>query len=391
MGENEDVNVARLQKLGLNLYESKAYLALLSKGTLTAKDLGRSASIPQSRTYDVLESLTEKGFAVSTPTSPTAYAAVSPSRTLGSHYSSEKKKVQERAAKVQEEAAEELESLSEAYLALTKELPTAARGEAGAPAAEVWVIQKRENIENAMVTMIQEAKRELLRITKPPEPGSRQPFDPFYIVGMEDRRFVFDALERGVKMRWLSLSREIPSFVGLDVTEPPERRYLEDEADVTEKFYLADGKDVLLNLRDPASLGYGTVALVMRSKAASSIFREHFDKMWDRAKPLKEVLPGAKSLVEDVCSGLRELGLAKADVQLFRASAMYGATAQDELVSEVAKRKVNTADAAASIERLIQLGLMHRDPTFKLLMVENPAKIIDSIKKGSVDLGARAR
>jgi len=68
MGENESENVARLQKLGRNLYESRAYLALLNKGTLTAKSLGRSASIPQSRTYDVLESLTEKGFAVSTPT-----------------------------------------------------------------------------------------------------------------------------------------------------------------------------------------------------------------------------------------------------------------------------------------------------------------------------------
>src|SRR5438445_8502918 len=101
--------VYRHQEMGLNLSESRAYLALLAHRTLTAKGLGSIARIPHSRTYDVLVSLTEKGFAVSKPTSPATYVPVPPGRILASSYNSERKKIQEPAAKVQEEAAEKLE------------------------------------------------------------------------------------------------------------------------------------------------------------------------------------------------------------------------------------------------------------------------------------------
>jgi sugar-specific transcriptional regulator TrmB len=97
--------------MGLNLYESRAYLALLVQRTLNAKGLGNSARIPHSRTYDVLESLTEKGFTISKPTSPTTYVPVPPGRILTSCYNSERKKIQMPATKVQEEAAEKLEEL----------------------------------------------------------------------------------------------------------------------------------------------------------------------------------------------------------------------------------------------------------------------------------------
>ncbi len=387
---SESDTIARLQSLGLNLYESRAYLALVTKRTLTAKDLGHSAMIPQSRTYDILESLTEKGFAVSTPTSPTAYVPVSPARPLSSYYNSERKKIQDRAARVQEEATAELESLRDSYLTLTKELSNIITEEPRVR-EEVWVIQKRENIENAMIALIQEAKLELLRITRPPEPRRKQPFDPFYIVGMENRKFVFDALERGVRMRWLSLAREIPSFVGLEVNEPPERRYLENDDDVTEKFFLVDNREVLLNLRDPLSQAFGSVALMMRSEAAASIFLEHFETMWERAKPLRKILPRMKSLVDDVCTELRELGLGRQEIQLLKTGTRIGASSQDVLVSEMAKKKVDVADTLASLEKLMQLGFMHRDSTLKLLMVEHPENIRDSVEKGKVKLDAYTR
>jgi sugar-specific transcriptional regulator TrmB len=386
---SEGETIGHLQRLGLNLYESRAYLALLARKQLTAKSLGRSAMIPQSRTYDVLESLTEKGFAVTTPASPTTYTPVSPARVLGFYYNSEKKKIQERAARVGEEAQKKLEELRDTYVALTKDLPNIT-AEDTQPHEHVWVLRERENITSSMIGLIQDAKSELLRITKPPDPSSKLPFDPFYIVSTGRLKFVYDALDRGVKMRWLSLAREIPSFVGLVVDEPPERRYFERDDEINEKFFLVDSEAVLLNLHDPMSKAFGSVALMIQSKAASSIFLEHFEKMWERGKPLSDVLPKMKSLVEDVSTKLGELEFTRREILLFRTMAKFGANTRDVLVSEMAKRKIDTRDTLACLEKFMQMGLAHRDSTLKLFMLENPSNIRDSINEEKASLENRA-
>jgi HTH-type transcriptional regulator, sugar sensing transcriptional regulator len=387
---SEDETVARLQALGLNLYESRAYLALLNARQLTAKGVGRSALIPQSRTYDILESLTRKGFAMTTPASPPAYVPVTPAKVLGPYYDTEKKKIQERAAKADEEAQARLELLRDAYQTLVKDFP-AGPSEARVVRDRVWVLQTRENIENSLIGLIKEAKSEVLRITKPPELKSKEPVDPFYIVGMENQRFVFDALKRKVKMRWLSLTKEIPIFSGLDVREPPERRYLDQGQDITEKFLLVDGHSVLLNLHDPMSPAYGYVALAMESRAASSIFLDHFEKMWEKGRPLRDVLPKMKSLVEEVCAKLPEVGFAKTDVSVYRTLASVGAMSTDALANEMMRKKVQTQDTQASCDRLVRSGLIHREASFRLLMVEHPANVKELIANGKLNPSSGAR
>ena len=387
---SEEDSIARLRTLGLNLYESRAYLALLNAKQLTAKGVGQSALIPQSRTYDVLESLTRKGFALATPASPPSYVPVPPEKVLGSYYGSERKKIQEHATSIQEEAQTKLEALREAYLAITRDFPASPEGKE--PVWDrVWVLQKRENIENTLMGLIKDARREVLRITKPPEVKSNEPLDPFYIVGLENQRFVFDALERRVEMKWLSLAREIPTYLGLDVGEPPERRYLERDEDITEKFLLVDSHSVLLNLHDPMSPAYGYVALAMQSKAVSSIFRDHFEKMWEKGRPLREVLPRMRQSVDDLCADLKEMGLGKAEVTLYKTLARSGAITQDVLAKEMAKKKIQQQDTLTLCSRLIRLGLVHRDNAHRLLMVEHPMNVRASMSAGKLKLDSGAR
>jgi len=50
-----------LKSFGLSEYEAKALLALLSKGTLTAKEIAEIAKIPRTSVYDVMNSLVAKG------------------------------------------------------------------------------------------------------------------------------------------------------------------------------------------------------------------------------------------------------------------------------------------------------------------------------------------
>ncbi len=71
-----------LRQIGLNLYERKLWVALLMRGTATAGELSSLAKVPHSRTYDVLESLSEKGFVMIQNAKPLRYMAIEPREAL---------------------------------------------------------------------------------------------------------------------------------------------------------------------------------------------------------------------------------------------------------------------------------------------------------------------
>jgi len=74
--------LAKLKDFGLNSYESKLWTALLSRGVSTAGELSDIASVPRSRSYDVLESLEKKGFIIMKLGKPIRYIAVPPGEVL---------------------------------------------------------------------------------------------------------------------------------------------------------------------------------------------------------------------------------------------------------------------------------------------------------------------
>ena len=68
----------KLKSLGLNSYEAKLWVALLSVGTSTAGELSDIANVPRSRSYDVLEGLEKKGFIITQIGKPIKYLAIPP-------------------------------------------------------------------------------------------------------------------------------------------------------------------------------------------------------------------------------------------------------------------------------------------------------------------------
>jgi HTH-type transcriptional regulator, sugar sensing transcriptional regulator len=66
----------------LNIYETKVWLALLSKGVVSAGETAELSGVPRSRTYDVLESLAKRGFAIVKIGKPVKYIAVEPKSVL---------------------------------------------------------------------------------------------------------------------------------------------------------------------------------------------------------------------------------------------------------------------------------------------------------------------
>ncbi len=74
--------ITKLKEFGLNSYEAKLWVALLSRGMSSAGELSEISNVPRSRTYDVLESLEKKGFIVVKIGKPIKYIAVSPTEVV---------------------------------------------------------------------------------------------------------------------------------------------------------------------------------------------------------------------------------------------------------------------------------------------------------------------
>lgn len=63
---HRDTLISNLRKiLDLNLYEAKVYLALIAHGAMKKNELFKKAQIPQSRAYDIVLSLKDKGLVTS--------------------------------------------------------------------------------------------------------------------------------------------------------------------------------------------------------------------------------------------------------------------------------------------------------------------------------------
>ena len=75
-------HLAKLKNIGLNSYEVKLWIALISKGLSTAGELSDISNVPRSRCYDVLESLKNKGFVFVERGKPAKYGAHPPKSTI---------------------------------------------------------------------------------------------------------------------------------------------------------------------------------------------------------------------------------------------------------------------------------------------------------------------
>lgn len=71
-----------LRELGLTDYETRAYLALLEGGALTASQVSENASVPYSKVYETLTSLERKGWIETEQGRPGRYYPKAPSEAL---------------------------------------------------------------------------------------------------------------------------------------------------------------------------------------------------------------------------------------------------------------------------------------------------------------------
>jgi len=133
----------------LNIYETKVWLALLSKGVSSAGEVAEISGVPRSRTYDVLESLEKRGFAIEKLGKPIKYLAVQPKIVIEKLKSNAQKDAEEKISALsnlkEAEEYKELEKLHHSGIEPVKnhDLSTSIKGRGN------LYIQMRDTMESA--------------------------------------------------------------------------------------------------------------------------------------------------------------------------------------------------------------------------------------------------
>lgn len=136
-----------LRDIGLNGYETTAYLFLLSSGSKTANQICKSTGLPYSKIYDVLTSLDEKGWVKVESGRPKRYYPKPPSEAL-------------EAMKMRVESS--LEGNVDQILGELKPLYEE-RGIQERP--DIWIVRGEFNILASMREVLNESKSELMIAT----------------------------------------------------------------------------------------------------------------------------------------------------------------------------------------------------------------------------------
>ena len=82
---DHEIQLRRLQHIGLNAYESRAYLVLIGHTNFKALEVAGRARIPRQKIYEVLDSLVEKGFVQVVQGKAKQFSAVEPQMALQSY------------------------------------------------------------------------------------------------------------------------------------------------------------------------------------------------------------------------------------------------------------------------------------------------------------------
>ena len=100
-------NLQPLLNIGLSKYEAKVYLTLIGEGVSTAKNISNITGIPYGKVYEIINSLSYKGFAILLPSKPMKYRAVSPKQAV----TKAKNDVSKRFKNIEDTFIKELEPL----------------------------------------------------------------------------------------------------------------------------------------------------------------------------------------------------------------------------------------------------------------------------------------
>lgn len=254
----------------LNLYEVKIWTALLSRGVSTAGELSDIANVPRSRSYDVLESLEKKGFAITKIGKPIKYIAVPPSEVIERVKKNMKSDADEKVKRLEDlkgtDVVDELNTLHTQGIELVE------------PSDLSGSLRGRHNLYNHLELTIRNAEESVTLMTT--AQGLMRK--------VEGLKPTFEKLKkRGVKVRIAAPITKESAAAAKDMMGVAEIRHTDSKA----RFCVVDGKEIIfMVMNDDEVHPTYDVGIWVNTPFFANAIENLYDLAWKGMKPAKELM-----------------------------------------------------------------------------------------------------
>ena len=247
----------------LNLYEARAYVALVGFGVLTPAELASVSEVPAPRTYDVLRSLEKKGFAISQPGKVNKYRPVHPENIL-------EKFIEEWQERVKEEL-EAKKQAKEELLQLMKPLIETEIPKYGVE--KVWVVRGIRNATLKTKEMFEDVKDQILLAD-----------DGYIAINLESD--IIKAIDNGAKAKIIVAPNVLQRLGTSKIMDYYKKGKL--ELKVLDKFelpMLICDDEVFFALEDMAARYFNYETQIwIKDFRVKALFEGKFNEYWEKAK-----------------------------------------------------------------------------------------------------------
>jgi sugar-specific transcriptional regulator TrmB len=253
--------ITNLSELGLNKYEAKVYLTLVTEGVSTAKNLSDISAIPYGKVYEIINALVSKGFVMVLPTKPMKCKAVSPKEALINI----RKKQQEKLEIFEKLVLKDLEPVFNKNKAFIE------------TKNNFWVIKGRSNINKNVEALISKAKKKICILSS--QEGLKR-------IGFF-KELLEEANERKVKIL-IGGKIEEDNLDDMQNLNFCDVRHIED---VPCHLFSIDGKECMLvePMPDDDDLVYGRdIAVLIPTSSFASFLEDSFISNFSNAERIQE-------------------------------------------------------------------------------------------------------
>ena len=253
----DPIPVDRLVRLGLTLYEARAYVALVRREASTPAEVARLAGVPRPRIYDVLASLAGKGLAGDRPGRTVKFVATPPERVSAQLIDSHR----ERVAALEDDARELVDELRPAYQDSTRYTD---------PLDYIEVIRSPDAVAARFDELQQSVEDEMLVFAKPP-----------VAVGINNNLIGLELAKRGVlqSIYEFSFLRDDEQLAGvLAFLEAGEQARFVEELPM--KLGIIDERLVLFTLPAPIAGREELTTMVVEHPYLARTLKLAFESIW---------------------------------------------------------------------------------------------------------------
>ena len=260
-----ELHTRRLQDIGLNAYESRAFLVLIGHSSFKALEVAGRANIPRQKIYEVLDSLVEKGFVRVVQGKAKQFSAVEPKLALEGYLNRKKDGFQREWQERQRLAGmlgEDLETVFD----------SGNRGHG--PLNYLRIVADTNQIVEEYRRMLSQSQTEYLEFARPPygvHPGREPAVRQLAGRGVECRLLFTDQSgdDRGDAASLIAAGAQIRVNPSLPM-----------------KLAIFDNQRGMISLDDPVVGHSQFTALVFEHESMASAMRSLFEDFWKSSEPV---------------------------------------------------------------------------------------------------------